>query len=297
MNTTAHADNDTPISVIGLGLMGQALVGAFLKSGIRTTVWNRSPEKARTLVENGAVLAATAADAVAAAPLIVVCVTDYDVAHAVLDPLADALRGKTVVNLTSGHSEGARDTARWAAEHGVKYLDGAIMAIPPVIGTEHASLLYAGPQEVFDAHEATLASLGRATHLGDDHGLASLYDVALLGIMWGVLNSFLHGVALLETANVKAGDFAPLANDWIGAVTNFVSAYAGQIDEGSYPAHDATIDTHWATMVHLIHESEATGASAELPTFVKELTDRAIAAGRGGDSYAAMIEQFRKRTA
>ncbi|MER7624976.1 MULTISPECIES: NAD(P)-binding domain-containing protein [unclassified Streptomyces] len=293
MNSTAPA----PVSVLGLGLMGQALAGAFLKAEIPTTVWNRSPEKAETLVANGAVLAPSAADAIAASSLIVVCVTDYDVFHAVLDPLGDALRGKTIVNLTSGHSEGARETAAWAAERGVSYLDGAIMAIPPVIGTEHATLLYAGPQDVFDAHEATLASLGAATHLGADHGLASLYDVALLGIMWGVLNSFLHGAALLETANVKASTFAPLANNWIGAVTNFVSAYAGQIDEGSYPAHDATIDTHWATMVHLIHESEVTGASAELPKFVKELTDRAIAAGRGGDSYAAMIEQFRKPSA
>ncbi|MFH9299403.1 NAD(P)-dependent oxidoreductase [Streptomyces sp. NPDC017520] len=296
MNSPTHSENRSDVSVIGLGLMGQALAGAFLKSGVPTTVWNRSAEKAATLVENGALLAPSAAAAVQAAPLIVVCVTDYDVLHAVLDPLTDELRGKTVVNLTSGHSDGARETATWAAGHGIAYLDGAIMAIPPVIGTEHATLLYAGAQDVFDAHEAALASLGTAAHLGDDHGLASLYDVALLGIMWGVLNSFLHGVALLETANVKASTFAPFANNWIGAVTNFVSAYAGQIDEGAYPAHDATIDTHWATMVHLIHESEATGASAELPKFVKELTDRAIAAGRGGDSYAAMIEQFRKPT-
>ncbi len=88
--------------------------------------------------------------------------------------------------------------------------------------------------------------------------------------------------------------FAPFANQWIGAVTGFVSAYAGQIDAGEYPAHDATIDTHLATMEHLIHESEATGVSAELPKFVKALTDRAIAQGHGLDSYAAMIKQFRK---
>ncbi|MFD3946010.1 NAD(P)-dependent oxidoreductase [Streptomyces sp. NPDC058579] len=298
MNSTTQADTQhAAVSVVGLGLMGQALAGAFLGSEARTTVWNRSPEKAEALVAKGAVLATSAAAAVEAAPLVVVCLTDYDAFHAVLNPLADALRGKTVVNLTSGHSDGSRETARWADEHGIAYLDGAIMAIPPVIGTEHATLLYAGARDVFDAAEATLAALGTATHLGEDHGLASLYDVALLGIMWGVLNSFLHGAALLETAQVKASTFAPLANAWIGAVTNFVSAYAGQIDEGSYPAHDATIDTHLATMVHLLHESEATGVGTELPAFVKQLTDRAIASGRAGDSYAAMIEQFRKPTA
>jgi hypothetical protein len=50
-------------------------------------------------------------------------------------------------------------------------------------------------------------------------------------------------------------------------------------------------------MEHLIQESESLGINAELPKFVKALTDRAAAEGRGGgDSYAAMIEQFRTPT-
>ncbi|GGY82027.1 NAD(P)-dependent oxidoreductase [Streptomyces omiyaensis] len=289
---------DTPktVTVLGLGLMGQALAAAFLASGTPTTVWNRTPSKAAPLTADGAVLAPTAARAVTAAPLVVVCLTDHDAVRELLAPLADSLRGRTLVNLTSGHSDGARALARWAGEHDIAYLDGAIMAIPTAIGTEHASLLYAGPQDAFDAHHATLAALGPATHLGTDHALASLYDVALLGVMWGALNSFLHGAALLETAGVKATAFAPLANAWAGSVTEFVTAYAEQIDTGTYPAHDATLDTHRATLDHLVHESEATGVNAELPRFVRALTDRAIAAGHGADSYAAMIEQFRKPT-
>ncbi|MET9558372.1 NAD(P)-binding domain-containing protein [Streptomyces sp. NPDC006645] len=287
-------DDSTPVAVIGLGLMGQALADAFLGAGHATTVWNRSPQKADSLVAKGATLAPSPGEAVAAATLVVVCLTDYKAVREVLEPYGSALAGKTLVNLTSGHSEEARATADWADGLGVSYLDGAIMAIPPVIGTEHAVLLYGGSEDVYNAHEAALARLGAATYLGTDHGLASLYDVALLSIMWGVLNSFLHGAALLETAGVKATAFSPLANQWIGAVTNFVSAYAEQIDEGTYPAHDATITTHWGTMAHLIHESEAAGVPVELPAFVKELTDRAISAGHGKDSYAAMIEQFRK---
>lgn len=289
-------DKGTPVTVIGLGLMGQALAGAFLKDGHPTTVWNRSAGKADELVAKGAVAATSAAEAVTSAGLIVVCVSDYDAVRAVLEPLRSALPGKTVVNLTSGHSDGAREMADWMAGLGVRYLDGAIMAIPPIIGTADAVLLYAGPQEVYDACRAPLASLGAGTvHLGADHGLASLYDVALLGVMWGVLNSFLHGAALLESAGVKATTFAPYANKWIEACTGFVSAYAGQIDTGAYPALDASINTHLATMAHLIHESDSTGTSSELPQFVKVLADRAIDAGDGENSYAAMIKQFRKR--
>ena len=95
-------------------------------------------------------------------------------------------------------------------------------------------------------------------------------------------------------AGVEATAFAPIARTGIGTVAGWVSGYARQIDDGAYPALDSTIDTHRAAMEHLVHESESLGVSGELPRFVSELAGRAVADGRGGDGYAAMIEQFRK---
>ena len=288
----AHA----PVTVIGLGLMGQALAGAFLADGHPTTVWNRSAEKAEQLVGKGAALADSVGDAVAASPLVVVCVSDYEAVHELLDPLGDILAGRVLVNLTSSSSKQARDTAEWAVQQGYTYLDGAILAIPQAIGTADAVLIYSGPRSAFDTHESTLRSLGAGTtYLGVDHGLSSLYDAATLSVMWNVLNGFLHGAALLGTAKVDAATFAPFVNQLIVAMTDWVSSYADQIDAGNYPALDSSIDTHLAAMEHLIDESESLGINVELPKLVKTLTDRAVAEGRGGDSYAAMIEQFRKQ--
>ncbi|MBN3932603.1 NAD(P)-dependent oxidoreductase [Streptomyces verrucosisporus] len=288
-----------PVSVIGLGLMGQALAAAFLKAGHPTTVWNRTASKADQLVTEGAVRADSVSDAVAASPLVIVCVTDYTALHELLDPLAGSLKDKVVVSLTTGTSTQARETARWAAGAGTTYLDGAIMAIPPDIATDAAVLLYSGPKEAFEEHEATLRALGAAgtTYLDTDHGLSALYDMSLLGIMWGILNSFLHGAALLGTANVKATTFAPLANTMINVVTEYVTAYAPQIDEGKYPASDATMTVHQDAMEHLAEESETLGINSELPRFFKALADRAAAAGHSDSSYAALIEQFRKPSA
>ncbi|MEH1126936.1 NAD(P)-dependent oxidoreductase [Micromonospora sp. CPCC 206061] len=282
----------TPVTVLGLGLMGQALARAFLRDGHPTTVWNRTSEKAERLVAEGATLAGSVGDAVAASPLVVVCVSDYDTVRGLLEPLGEALRGRVVVNLTSGTSAQARETAEWLGDG---YLDGAIMAIPPAIGAADTTILYSGPRTAFEEHKATLRSLGGdPTYLGGDHGLSSLYDVAMLGLMWGIGDAFLHGVALLGAAGVDATTFVPFARKVIGTVTDWLPGYARQVDEGSYPADDASIDTHLAAMDHLIHESEAAGVNAELPQFFKALTERAVADGRGGDSYTAMIEQFRK---
>ncbi|MFC6016296.1 NAD(P)-dependent oxidoreductase [Plantactinospora solaniradicis] len=285
----------TPVTVIGLGLMGQALAGAFLRDGHPTTVWNRTAAKGESLVAQGATLAASVGDAVAASPLVVVCVSNYEAVHELLDPLGEVLDGRILVNLTSGTSRAARDSAEWASRRGSTYLDGAIMAIPPAIGTADAAILYSGPRSAFDAHESTLRSLGAGTtYLGADHGLSSLYDVALLGVMWSVLNGFLQGAALVGTADVDAATFAPVANTVIGTVTEWVPGYARQIDEGRFPALDSTLATHVGAMEHLVHESESLGVSADLPRFIKALADRAVADGDGGNGYAAIIEQFRK---
>jgi glutamyl-tRNA reductase len=57
---------DTPVSIIGLGAMGAALAKAFIKNGNKTTVWNRSAEKAASLANAGAIQAEAVTDALTA---------------------------------------------------------------------------------------------------------------------------------------------------------------------------------------------------------------------------------------
>ncbi|MEV4870994.1 NAD(P)-dependent oxidoreductase [Streptomyces syringium] len=282
------------VTVLGLGSMGTALADAFLKAGHPTTVWNRSAARAEALVGRGAVRAESVRDAVTASELVVICVTTYDDVHAVLDPTARDLAGRTLVNLTSGTPEQARAGAAWAAEHGVGYLDGAIMTTPPGIGSAEFMLLCSGSPTAFAAHRATLASLGDPLDLGADPGLASLYDTALLGLMWSALSGWLHGAALTGSEGVPAGDFTPVAIRWMTAVTGFMSTYAPQIDAGHYPGDDATLDIHLASMDHLVHASEAAGLDVGLPLLLKAFVARAVAAGHGGDSYARLVEVVRE---
>ncbi|WP_405858474.1 NAD(P)-binding domain-containing protein [Streptomyces sp. NBC_00090] len=295
-NTSAP---QSPVTVVGLGLMGHALASAFLANGHPTTVWNRSAGKAEDLVAKGATLADSVKSAVEASPLVVVCVSDYDAVHALLEPVGSSLAGRTLVNLTTASSGQARETAEWATKLDSAYLDGAILALPDAVGTADAVLLYSGPKAAFEEHQATLQALSDSgtVYLDEDPGLSALYDMSVLSIMWGVLNSFLHGAALLGTANVKATTFATLASTAINVTSEYVAAYAQQIDEGTFPATDATIAVHVGGMEHLVHESETLGVNTELPKFFLELAKRAVADGDVENSYASMIKQFRKPTA
>ncbi|WBB63125.1 NAD(P)-binding domain-containing protein [Streptomyces sp. WMMC500] len=300
MTTDKHPENaPAPVAVLGLGLMGHALAAALLRAGHPTTVWNRTAAKADDLVAEGAARAATPAEALAAAPLVVACVTDYDALRTLLDPVEAAdLRGRTLVNLTTGTSAQAGDTAAWAAERGLTYLDGAIMATPPGIGTAEATIVLSGPRAEFDRHAPALRALaGDTPYLGADPGLTALYEMAVVGLMWSILNGWLQGAALLGTAGVSAAEYTAVAAKGIPTVVDWLPGYAKQVDTGTFPADDATLDVHRAAMAHLVQESESLGVNAEFPALVKALADRAAAAGHGGEGYAVMIEEFRRPAA
>ncbi|WP_203998343.1 NAD(P)-dependent oxidoreductase [Micromonospora lutea] len=274
--------------------MGQALARAFLKAGHDTTVWNRTPAKADQLVAEGARLASTVGDALKAGSLTILCVTDYPAMFELLGAAAVDLNGKLLISMTSGSSTQAREAAQWAEQRGARYLDAAIMAIPPAIGTAEAVILHSGPQSAFEAHRPTLSALGTVTYLGTDPGLASLYDVAGLAMMWSVLNAWLQGTAMLRTAGVDAATYAPFAQQIAAVVAEWLPGYAEQIDRGAFPAEASALETDVRAMAHLIEESEAVGVNAELPKLIKAMADRSIAAGHGGEQYPVLIEEFGK---
>ncbi len=293
--------NDTMTSgasVIGLGAMGSALAAAFLNRGHATTVWNRSAEKADALVAKGAVRAPTVADAVAANKLVVVCLLNYDTVYEALGAASDVLSGRVLVNLTNGAPAQARDMAKWAAERGADYLDGGIMAIPPMIGQPEALLLYSGSKTAFDAHQRELESLGTGKYLGGDAGLAALYDLALLAGMWGMFAGALHAVALVGTEKVEAREFMSLLIPWLNAMTGGLPGLAEQIDTRDYTKDVVSnLGMQAVAYVNLIEASKSQGVSTDLIAPMHDLMKRAVAAGYGAADLSSLIELIKKSPA
>jgi 3-hydroxyisobutyrate dehydrogenase-like beta-hydroxyacid dehydrogenase len=294
-----ESDERTTVTVIGLGMMGQALAGAFLEHGHQTTVWNRSPGKADDLVAKGALHVATAAEAVAASRVVVICVSDYDAVRAIVgNESDDALAGRALVNLTSGTPEQARELAAWAVARGADYLDGAIMAIPPGIGQPDTLLLYSGSAAVFEGHQSMLELLGgRTTYLGADAGLAALYDMGLLSMMYALYGGFLHALALVGTGKVDGATFMPYATGWLNDVLSWLPHFASDIDAGRFATDISSLDINKDGISHIVHTSESLGISADVLRPMQALIDRRVAEGHGSDGLPSLIEALRGPTA
>ncbi|MGW0607235.1 NAD(P)-dependent oxidoreductase [Streptomyces sp. NPDC002640] len=286
------------VTVLGLGPMGRALAGAFLDAGLTTTVWNRTPGRDQELTARGAVGVRSAEEAVAASDLTVVCVVNYDAADSVLrrPEVTTALKGRTVVNLSADTPARARGTAAWAAEHGVRYLDGAIMTPAPTIGTPHAVLIHSGPQELYREHKPVLDALGGThTHLGEDIGRAAAYDIALLDIWWTAMTGYMHALAVARAEGISAQELAPFAQG-IGAILPPAFAEAAvEVDNGTYAAKVNPLTSAASTMAHIVHTSEAHGIDASVIRAAEGLARRAIGLGHGGDELTRLVDLMGRR--
>lgn len=278
------------IAVIGLGAMGTALAEAFLSQGHVVTVWNRSPAKTQVLAAKGAAVANSLEDAVRSSPLIVACLLVYDTVHEVLDPVRGALSGRTLVNLTNGTPEQARAMSDWAVSHGASYVDGGIMAVPPMIGGENALILYSGSRQAFDAHSGQLGALGVSKYLGDDAGLAPLYDISLLAGMYGLFAGTLQSLALTGAAGIPAGEFMPLLMSWLQAMQGALPKWAQQLDSGDHTSNVVSnLGMQADAYVNLVDATRSANISTELVLPMQDLMKRGVAAGKANADLSALV--------
>lgn len=280
------------VTVLGLGAMGSALAATLLDAGHDTTVWNRTPERAAALSARGATAAPTIGAAVTAHPLVVAVLFDHASVHETLDPVIEQMRGSALVNLTTTTPNEARELATWAAGHGVRYLDGAIMATPPMIGGPGAAILYSGLREVFDDARPVLDRWADSTYDGADSGLASLFDLAMLSGMYSMFAGFLHGAAMAGSAGMSATEFAGRATPFLSAMTDSFAHFASVIDGGDYTVPgQQSLD--FSDLSHIVRASEEQGVDPTPIAAVQELIGKQIAAGHGAEGFARIYESLR----
>ncbi|TWT50552.1 2-hydroxy-3-oxopropionate reductase [Rubripirellula amarantea] len=118
------------IGFIGTGVMGRSMCGHLIDAGYQLTVFNRSPEKTRSLVEKGAKLAQSPAE-VAAASEVTFTIVGFpsDVESVILGEngvLSGAEPGHIIVDMTTSQPSLAERIAEVASQKGVHSIDAPV---------------------------------------------------------------------------------------------------------------------------------------------------------------------------
>jgi 3-hydroxyisobutyrate dehydrogenase-like beta-hydroxyacid dehydrogenase len=279
--------------------MGSALARAALSAGLNVTVWNRSPSKAQTFVDEPARIALTVKEAVDASEVIVVCVRDHDATNEALRTRTteERLAGKIVVQLSTGTPTQAREASGWAAGVGAHYLDGSIMGFPQDIGTDGLVILYGGDQETFERYGPIAAAFGgAASRVGDDPGSAAALDNALLSIYFSFLFGVLNGAAICDAEGIPLAEFSEVGKSLMPVFSGVLERSAEMIARGSFESEHSTLDTSSGAMAQIaavIRGAELDGRFIEcMRTYIAEATE----AGKGNLGNAALFEHLRRRS-
>lgn len=283
------------VSVIGLGLMGTALAEALLREHLSVTVWNRTASRCTRLGAQGARVAATAASAVAASEVLIVCLSNYAITEEVLgvrDGRA-ALKGKTLIQLSSGTPKEARDTAARAREYGAQYLDGAILAYPSHIGSAKAQILIAGSGAAFNRQQGLLQMLGTPVFVGESPGAAAALDCATLTSSILATIALIHGAALCESEGVEIEQLVSMVNARLPIRAELNREIAEKIRTQRYDTPQSSVSTWAGVARHFVHIAQENHLAPDVPSFVSQLLDRAVVNGLGDQEIASLINIIR----
>ncbi|MCM2295877.1 NAD(P)-dependent oxidoreductase [Rhodoferax sp.] len=155
--------NKPRVGFIGLGNMGQSMAGHILQAGYPLRVYNRSRDKAETLLARGAVWCDSPGELAANADVIITIVGyPHDVEQVYLgdNGIVARARGALLIDMTTSSPELAQRIAKAAAEQGCSALDAPVSGGD--IGARDAKLaiMVGGAQAAFDAALPILQLLG-----------------------------------------------------------------------------------------------------------------------------------------
>ena len=280
------------VCVIGLGLMGSALAEALLNAGHDVTVWNRTPAKAGPLTEKGARDAASAAEAIDASDITLVCVTNHAPAMEILGTIPEGAldAGKCLVQLSTMTPDDSSELARLTAQHGLGCLEGSILGTPSNVTGGTATIILSGPREVFDAGEAVLQAFGDANYLSSETGTACSFDKVWYAYAYGVHAAFFQGAALAHAKGFALDAFFDTVKARTPALVEQCMVFGEKIAARDHPATMGRLDVWAEPFNETVAMCRALGVHDDLPGAIMDNFRRAGAAGRGDQELSAIFE-------
>ncbi|MFE4249558.1 NAD(P)-dependent oxidoreductase [Streptomyces sp. NPDC056910] len=171
------------IAFLGLGHMGAPMARHLLDAGHPLTVWNRTPAKAAPLVERGAALADSPADAVRDADVVITMLATPDAVSEVADAITPELRpGTCWAEMSTIGPEAVRQLAARLGD-GVTLVDAPVMGSTDKAESGELGILAGGDA---DRIEGVLAHLGTVTRTGAPGSGAALKLVVNTAVIGGV---------------------------------------------------------------------------------------------------------------
>lgn len=287
----------TAVAFLGLGRMGLPMAANLVSAGHQLTVWNRSPEKAEQFAaERGARAAATPAEAVAEADVVITMLADD---RALLDAwtgasgaLTAARSGTLAIDMATVSPDTVATLATQLRERGIELVDAPVSGSLPAATTATLLIMAAGEPAAVDRAREVLAAVGDRILVMGPSGAGSSMKLAVNAIVHSMNQAVSEALVLAECAGIeRARAYDVFADSAVAApfVRYKRDAYErpGEVPVG-FRLELAGKDLRLALAL-------ATQVGADLPQTRANLAvlDDAVAAGYGADDESAVARHLR----
>lgn len=160
--------SQTPIGLIGLGLVGGALAARLQRSGFCVVGFDVDGARRRALKKLGGRAVDSAAEVFAACDRVLLSLPNSEVVESVLRESSPQLRrGLRILDTTTGEPEATAQLGAALARQGVRYLDATIVGSSTQVAAGEVLVLVGGRRADFVAAREVLATFARRTfHVG-----------------------------------------------------------------------------------------------------------------------------------
>ena len=288
------------VAFCGLGQMGRGMAESLLRAGHELCVWNRSPEKARSLVAAGATQAATPREAAEGAELAFAMVADDAASRAVWlgeSGMLDTLEtGALVIECSTLSHDWVTTLSKEAAARDLAYLDCPVTGLPDAAARGELTLLLGGLDSEIRRAAPFLSALARERLVFGPVGAGTAYKliVNLLGAV-----EIAATAEAMETAKRSGLDPTQVAEALAkGAAGSFHVARQARIMASEAHAENLAFttdlrrkDTRYG--VDLSHEQ---GVAAVLGELALSQFDRASELGFGAENESRVLDAVRSQS-
>lgn len=277
------------VTVAGLGSMGVKLVELLAGAGYNVTAWNRTAAKGDKLTNAAFQPDLTAA--IGAGDSIIICVYDHAAVMEIFNAVTgqEVLRGKTVINFTTGSPAEARAIAAWLKVRGAVYVQGALQVAPDQMGLPDTTILLSGA--AFEAAKPILDVFGgNLQYLGEEAGLASAADLATLAWLYGSYTGLMYGVEMARKAGLPLARFASILGGITPGFTEFFKHQVGVIQSGDFEVSQSPMTISIAAVQRIRDTFAQTGVKTDFWDSINGLLKTAQQQGLDKQELAALVK-------
>ena len=291
MTSLPQDSNAITVAVLGTGSMGAPIARNLLSAGFRVSVWNRTAARAAPLVDDGARLAPSPADAAKNADVVLTMLADGAAVEETMSGPGGALEamrpGSVWIQMATVGVDWIGRLSGLAAEHGVELVDAPVSGSDGPAREAKLIVLASGPDDARARVQAIFDAIGRETLWLGPAGQGTRMKLVLNNWLVAQVEAVAETVALTEALGLdphlfpEAIDGAPLGSPY--AVAKARAMISGDFSPG-FALRLAFKDAGLA-----LDAAQELGLSLPLTAALAPRWQQAIADGHANDDVSSVF--------